>query len=66
MASNGTESLSVLQGVGAVDVVGCDLEMEGVGELEFIQRISAIGQVDAIIVSSGLLARERKFRSAWC
>ncbi|NMX94848.1 MULTISPECIES: EAL domain-containing response regulator [unclassified Pseudomonas] len=53
-ASNGTEALAVLQGVGSVDVVVCDLQMEGMDGLEFIQRISAHGQVGAIIVSSGL------------
>ncbi|MFK3605290.1 hypothetical protein A7D21_13555 [Pseudomonas sp. AP19] len=53
-AGNGTEALSVLQGAGSVDVVVCDLQMEGMDGLEFIQRISATGQVGAIIVSSGL------------
>lgn len=53
-ASNGTEALAVLQGAGCVDVVVCDLQMEGMDGLEFIQRISATGQVGAIIVSSGL------------
>ncbi|MDP0941764.1 hypothetical protein Q6253_31555, partial [Klebsiella quasipneumoniae] len=32
----------------------CDLQMDGMDGLEFIQRISATGQVGAIIVSSGL------------
>lgn len=53
-ASNGTEALAVLQGAGYVDVVVCDLQMDGMDGLEFIQRISATGQVGAIIVSSGL------------
>lgn len=53
-ASNGTEALAVLQGAGSVDVVVCDLQMDGMDGLEFIQRISATGQVGAIIVSSGL------------
>ncbi len=53
-AGNGTEALAVLQGAGSVDVVVCDLQMEGMDGLEFIQRISATGQVGAIIVSSGL------------
>jgi len=53
-ASNGTEALAVLQGADSVDVVVCDLQMEGMDGLEFIQRISATGQVGAIIVSSGL------------
>ncbi|WP_314385197.1 EAL domain-containing response regulator [Pseudomonas brenneri] len=53
-ASNGSEALAVLQGAGSVDVVMCDLQMDGMDGLEFIQRISATGQVGAIIVSSGL------------
>lgn len=53
-ASNGTEALAVLQETGSVDVVVCDLQMDGMDGLEFIQRISATGQVGAIIVSSGL------------
>ena len=53
-ASNGTEALAVLQGAGYVDVVVCDLQMDGMDGLEFIQRISATGQVGAIIVCSGL------------
>ena len=53
-AANGTDALAVLQRAGSVDVVVCDLQMDGVDGLEFIQRISATGQVGAIIVSSGL------------
>ncbi|MHA6578644.1 EAL domain-containing response regulator [Pseudomonas yamanorum] len=53
-ASNGSEALTLLQGAVSVDVVLCDLQMEGMDGLEFIQRISATGLVGAIIVSSGL------------
>lgn len=53
-ASNGTEALAVLQRVGYMDVVVCDLQMEGMDGLAFIQSISAAGQVGAIIISSGL------------
>ncbi|AZF16586.1 EAL domain-containing protein [Pseudomonas sp. R3-18-08] len=53
-ASSGSEALAVLQCAGYVDVVVCDLQMDGMDGLEFIQRISAAGQVGAIIVSSGL------------
>lgn len=53
-ASNGSEALAVLQRVGYMDVVVCDLQMEGMDGLAFIQRISAAGQVGAIIISSGL------------
>ena len=53
-AANGNEALAALQRAGFVDVVVCDLQMDGMDGLEFIQRISATGQVGAIIVSSGL------------
>lgn len=53
-AANGEEALAALQRAGFVDVVVCDLQMDGMDGLEFIQRISATGQVGAIIVSSGL------------
>lgn len=53
-AANGSEALAVLAQEGPVDVVVCDLQMDGMDGLEFIQRISATGQVGAIIVSSGL------------
>lgn len=53
-ASNGSEALAVLQRVGYMDVVVCDLQMEGMDGLAFIQRISAAGQVGAFIISSGL------------
>lgn len=53
-ASNGSEALAVLQRVGYMDVVVCDLQMEGMDGLAFIQRISAARQVGAIIISSGL------------
>ncbi|HCT05216.1 EAL domain-containing protein [Pseudomonas sp. P7548] len=53
-AANGDEALVALHRAGRVDVVVCDLQMDGMDGLEFIQRISATGQVGAIIVSSGL------------
>lgn len=53
-ASNGSEALAVLHQAGAVDVVVCDLQMDGMDGLEFIQRISANGQVGGIIISSCL------------
>lgn len=53
-AANGSEALAVLEQAGPVDVVVCDLQMDGMDGLEFIQRISATGQVGSIIVSSGL------------
>ncbi|MBC2381369.1 EAL domain-containing response regulator [Pseudomonas sp. WS 5106] len=53
-AANGEDALAALQRAGYVDVVVCDLQMDGMDGLEFIQRISATGQVGAIIVCSGL------------
>ena len=53
-AGDGAEALAVLKETGPVDVVVCDLQMDGMDGLQFIQRISATGQVGAIIISSGL------------
>lgn len=53
-ASSGGEALAILQEAGPVDVVLCDLQMEGMDGLEFIQRAGATGQVGAIIISSYL------------
>lgn len=52
--ASGTEALEALQYVGFVDVVVCDPQMDGMDGLVFIQRISASGQVGAIILSSEL------------
>jgi len=53
-ASDGARALAVLQAVGAVDIALCDLQMEGMDGLDFLQRVGATGQVKAFIISSSL------------
>ncbi|CRM80243.1 EAL domain-containing response regulator [Pseudomonas sp. 25 R 14] len=53
-ASNGTQALETLQRVGPVDIVVCDLRMEGMDGLEFLQRVARVGLVGAVILSSSL------------
>ncbi|NCE93595.1 EAL domain-containing protein [Pseudomonas sp. L13] len=53
-ASNGTQALETLQRVGAVDIVLCDLRMEGMDGLEFLHRVARVGLVGAVILSSSL------------
>ncbi|RMT58537.1 hypothetical protein ALP29_03795 [Pseudomonas syringae pv. avii] len=53
-ASNGTQALETLQRVGPVDIVVCDLRMEGMDGLEFLQRVAKVGLVGAVILSSSL------------
>lgn len=53
-ASDGAQALEVLQMVGTVDVALCDLQMDGMDGLEFLQRASAAGLIKSIIISSSL------------
>jgi len=59
-ARDGAQALAVLQAVGPVDVALCDLQMEGMDGLEFLQHVGATGQVKAIIISSSLSAELRR------
>jgi len=59
-AVDGAEALALLQAVGPVDIALCDLQMEGMDGLEFIQRVGTGGQVRSIIVSSSLSADLRR------
>ncbi|WP_248133416.1 EAL domain-containing protein, partial [Pseudomonas sp. B329] len=59
-ASNGTRALEVLQRVGPVDIVLCDLRMEGMDGLEFLQRVARVGLVGAVILSSSLCGDVRQ------
>ncbi len=59
-ASDGAEALALLQEVGTVDVALCDLQMEGMDGLEFLQRVGASGQVKSVIISSSLSADLRR------
>ncbi|MBX9408738.1 EAL domain-containing response regulator [Pseudomonas baetica] len=59
-ASDGAQALAVLETVGPVDVALCDLQMEGMDGLEFLQRVGASGQVKSVIISSSLSADLRR------
>lgn len=59
-AADGAQALALLEAVGPVDVALCDLQMEGMDGVEFIQRVGAGGQVGAIIISSALPADLRR------
>ncbi|MNE05623.1 Phytochrome-like protein cph2 [compost metagenome] len=48
------EALALLQQVGSVDIVVCDLRMEGMDGLEFIQRAAQMALIKHGIVSCGL------------
>ncbi|NMZ32843.1 EAL domain-containing protein [Pseudomonas proteolytica] len=53
-ASDGAQALELLKTVGMVDVVLCDLQMDGMDGLEFLQKVGATGQVKSVIISSSL------------
>ncbi|RON67330.1 EAL domain-containing protein [Pseudomonas fluorescens] len=59
-ASDGAQALAVLEAVGQVDIALCDLQMEGMDGLEFLQRVGASGQVKSVIISSSLSADLRR------
>lgn len=53
-ASDGAQALALLDRAGVVDVALCDLQMEGMDGLEFLQRVGESGQVKSVIISSSL------------
>lgn len=59
-ASDGAQALALLDEIGSVDIALCDLQMEGMDGLEFLQRVGASGQVKSIIISSSLSADLRR------
>lgn len=59
-ASDGAQALALLDIVGTVDIALCDLQMEGMDGLEFLQRVGASGQVKSVIISSSLSADLRR------
>lgn len=59
-ASDGAQALELLARVGTVDIALCDLQMEGMDGLEFLQRVGASGQVKSVIISSSLSADLRR------
>ncbi len=59
-ASGGSEALALLERTGPVDVVVCDVRMEGMDGLEFIHRAAQAGLIGGVIVSSGLQSEVRR------
>lgn len=59
-AADGAQALALLDRVGPVDIALCDLQMEGMDGIEFIQRVGGSGQVGSIIISSSLSADLRR------
>ncbi|MEN5311297.1 EAL domain-containing response regulator [Pseudomonas koreensis] len=59
-ASDGAQALALLDEVGTVDIALCDLQMDGMDGLEFLQRVGASGQVKAVIICSSLSADLRR------
>lgn len=53
-AVDGAQALAVLHEVGAVDIALCDLCMEGMDGLEFLQRVGHSNLVGSVIISSSL------------
>lgn len=59
-ASDGAQALELLKTVGMVDVVLCDLQMDGMDGLEFLQKVGATKQVKSVIISSSLSSDLRR------
>lgn len=59
-AVDGAQALSVLDKVGKVDIALCDLCMDGMDGLEFLQRIGHSALVHSVIISSSLSADLRR------
>ncbi|WDH20972.1 EAL domain-containing protein [Pseudomonas chlororaphis] len=59
-AADGAEALAILHEVGPVDIALCDLRMEGMDGLEFLQRVGGSRQVGSVILCSSLSADVRR------
>lgn len=53
-AADSAQALAILERVGPVDIALCDLRMEGMDGLEFLQHAGPSGLVGSIIISSSL------------
>ena len=60
VASGGNEALALLAHVGPVDVVVCDVRMEGMDGLEFIHRAAQARLIAGVVLSSGLHSEMRR------
>jgi EAL domain-containing protein (putative c-di-GMP-specific phosphodiesterase class I) len=59
-AADGEQAMAILHQVGAVDVALCDLCMEGMDGLAFLQQVGHSGRVGSVIISSSLSADLRR------
>ncbi|WP_073523174.1 EAL domain-containing response regulator [Pseudomonas fluorescens] len=59
-AADGVEALAVLNKVGPVDIALCDLRMDGMDGLEFLQAVGHAGLVGSVIISSSLSEELRR------
>ncbi|AZC50510.1 EAL domain-containing response regulator [Pseudomonas chlororaphis] len=59
-AASGTQALEILREVGPVDVALCDLQMEDMDGLEFLQRAAQAGLVRSVIINSSLAEDVRR------
>lgn len=59
-ACGGSEALALLDRIGRVDLVVCDVRMEGMDGLEFIHRAAQAALIGGVIVSSGLHPEVRR------
>lgn len=59
-AANGAQALRTLHEAGSVDIVLCDLHMEGMDGLEFLQRAKNAGLVRSVIINSSLTEEVRR------
>lgn len=59
-ASSAQQALHTLQSVGPVDIALCDLRMDGLDSLDFLQRSAQNGLVRSVIINSSLAEDVRR------